>query len=362
LSKDAPLTLPADWLAPTLHPIYARLACAELRRRGFADEQILDGTRLSWSVLHEGNRFLNFDEAGRLVRRVVQLTQEPWIGLAVGWGTQLAAHGAVGVAAMSCENIGQALFVAQRFAGLRQKVLAIDVQDHGDEVALVFTEKLHAPDIREYLFGHLIGAGLRLLETLSGMDVGRLVRVEFDMPEPAWSDAYRKLISDVRFGASRVALILPKSLLLTPGLAPDQQAHLMALRDCERQLEQQHDEKSRLGPVEDRILRVLLACEGGSYPTLSEMAEREHVSSRTLIRKLRDEGLTYQQLLDRVREDLACWWLLHTDMSVELIADRLGYQDTSNFSRTFKRWVGMTPSDFQRLGETALTGAQKRRT
>jgi len=86
---------------------------------------------------------------------------------------------------------------------------------------------------------------------------------------------------------------------------------------------------------------------------LTELAEREHVSSRTLIRKLRDEGLTYQQLLDRVREDLACWWLLHTDLSVEAIADRLGYQDTSNFSRTFRRWVGMTPRDFRQSTERA---------
>ena len=110
---------------------------------------------------------------------------------------------------------------------------------------------------------------------------------------------------------------------------------------------------------------VLLALSGQAlgwskqgHQLVGELAEREHVSSRTLIRKLRDEGLTYQQLLDRVREDLACWWLLHSDMSVEAIADRLGYQDTSNFSRTFRRWVGMTPSEFQRLGDAPSAGGR----
>ncbi len=346
----------ADWLAPALHPIYARLICAEMRRRGFDEEQILAGTRLSWAVLHEGSRYLSFDEVTRLIRRAVALTQEPWLGATVGWGTQLSAHGPVGVAAMSCDNVGQALALIQRHAGLRQSLISLDVDTRGDEVALLMQEHLHAPDVREYIMGHLMGAGLRLLDTLTGLDMKQVARVEFAFAEPAWSDAYRQWWPDVRFGAERSALILPLALMAHPGLAPDPSTHRMALRECERLWSQQNDPRDRLGPAGDRILRALLACEG-SYPTLSELAEREHVSSRTLIRKLRDEGLTYQQLLDRVREDLACWWLLHSDMTVETIADRLGYQDTSNFSRTFRRWVGVAPSDFRRSATQQVSNA-----
>lgn len=347
----------ADWLTPALHPIYARLICAEMRRRGFDEAQVLAGTRLSWAGLHEGARYLSFDEVSRLIRRAVALTQEPWLGITVGWGTQLSAHGPVGVAAMSCDNVGQALMLIQQHAGLRQNLITLEVEAAGDTVALVMRERLHAPDVREYIMGHLMGAGLRVLDTLTGLDLTRLARVEFAFAEPPWADAYRRWWPDVHFGVERSALVLPQSLLSHPGLAPDPQTHRMAVRECERLSSQQNDPRDRLGPVGDRILRLLLACEGG-YPTLSELAEHEHVSSRTLIRKLRDEGLTYQQLLDRVREDLACWWLLQSDMTVECIADRLGYQDTSNFSRTFRRWVGMTPSEFQRLGEAPTAGAR----
>lgn len=354
LSKQTVSERAADWLAPALHPIYARLICAEMRRRGFDEAQILAGTRLSWAALHEGHRYLSFDEVTRLIRRAVALTQEPWLGITVGWGTQLSAHGPVGVAAMSCDNVGQALALIQRHAGLRQSLISLDVETRADEVALLMREHLHAPDVREYIMGHLMGAGLRVLDTLTGVDMRRVARVEFAFPQPPWADAYQRWWPDVRFGAERSALILPPSLLVHPGLAPDPQTHRMAMRECERLWAQQNDPRDRLGPAGDRILRLLLACEGG-YPTLNELAEQEHVSSRTLIRKLRQEGLTYQQLLDRVREDLACWWLLHSDMAVEAIADRLGYQDTSNFSRTFRRWVGMAPSDFRRsAGLSAL--------
>ncbi len=113
VSTRTPPTQAAYWLAPALHPIYARLICAEMRRRGFDEAQILSGTRLNWASLHEGNRYLSFDEVTRLIRRAVALTQEPWLGITVGWGTQLSAHGPVGVAAMSCDNVGQALALIQ---------------------------------------------------------------------------------------------------------------------------------------------------------------------------------------------------------------------------------------------------------
>lgn len=109
MSLPSPTVQAADWLAPALHPIYARLICAEMRRRGFDEAQILAGTRLDWSALHEGQRHLSFDEVSRLIRRAISLTQEPWLGITVGWGTHLSAHGPVGVAAMSCDNVGQAL-------------------------------------------------------------------------------------------------------------------------------------------------------------------------------------------------------------------------------------------------------------
>jgi AraC-like DNA-binding protein len=87
---------------------------------------------------------------------------------------------------------------------------------------------------------------------------------------------------------------------------------------------------------------VLLDCQGG-HPNLTEMAEALHMSNRTMIRKLKTQGTSYQTLLDDVRQELAVWYLKHTEMPAEAVAERLGYSDTSNFSRTCKRWFGLTP-------------------
>ena len=49
-----------------------------------------------------------------------------------------------------------------------------------------------------------------------------------------------------------------------------------------------------------------------------------------------------------MRQELACWLLQNTELSVEAVAERLGYRDTSNFSRTFRRWLGMTPNAWRK--------------
>ena len=71
-------------------------------------------------------------------------------------------------------------------------------------------------------------------------------------------------------------------------------------------------------------------------------------SARTLIRKLKQEGVSFQQILDEVRMERAAWYLRETPYPIEEIAERLGYADTTNFSRTCRRWFGAKPGEIRR--------------
>jgi len=345
--NGAEMHAPEDWLKPSLHPVYARLMCAELRRRGFSEDEILQGTRLDWADLHSSNLFLSFEQVRRLIVRALQLSDCPWLGLAVGQSTQLAAHGALGYAAMAANNVGQVLLLMQRFTDLRLRWANVDI-DTSDGLAIVLSETLTAPEVHEYLMGHLTTGVIRLLETTTGQDLRHSITIYWpfaEPTEPAWAQVYRDYCPNSHFGSLKLRVEMPAELLLTPSIAPDPDAYRIAVRDCERMLAQ-----LQKGTVSTRVQQRLLACDG-AYPTLEQMAEHEHVSPRTLIRHLKDEGVSYQQLLDGVREELACWLLVHTSLSVEAVAERLGYEDTSNFSRTFRRWLGTTPRAFRGAGE-----------
>ncbi|WP_394132642.1 helix-turn-helix domain-containing protein [Shewanella maritima] len=84
-------------------------------------------------------------------------------------------------------------------------------------------------------------------------------------------------------------------------------------------------------------------------PTLSAMASKQHMSDRTLRRKLAASGTSYQKLVDQVRCQHAIGLILQNQLSIEAIAEQLGYSDPSNFRQSFKHWVGYPPGHFLRL-------------
>ena len=81
-----------------------------------------------------------------------------------------------------------------------------------------------------------------------------------------------------------------------------------------------------------------------------QIAEQLNLSLRSLQRRLRDEQTSYQQLLDETRLELSLQYINRTSLSVAQIAPLLGFSDSSNFNRAFKRWLGISPSKYRALG------------
>jgi AraC-like DNA-binding protein len=331
--------LDASHLRPSIHPTYARLLAAELKRRGFAEADIVDGTRLVWAQLLEEDRFLSFEQFRRLALRGVELTGEPWLGLDVGRSTQISSHGALGYAMVASADVGQALGVVERYSWLRLQVTGFSVERGNGRVQLRIEDILGWGDLDEYISLHIVGALCLLLETMSGMPLPD-TRVAFTYPAPAWADQYANRLRGVtlEFDASVRMLDMPESFASTPCITADASAFRQAVRLCERAEARHQSDGDAAQNVLDRLLD-----QEGEYPSLREMAKALHMSDRTLNRKLKAQGTSYQMLLDDVRQELAVWYLRQTEMSVEAIAERLGYRDTSNFSRTCKRWFGVTP-------------------
>ena len=81
-----------------------------------------------------------------------------------------------------------------------------------------------------------------------------------------------------------------------------------------------------------------------------QIAELLNLSLRSFQRRLRDEQTSYQQLLDETRLDLSLQYINRTSLSVAQIAPLLGFSDSSNFNRAFKRWLGIAPSKYRAVG------------
>jgi AraC-like DNA-binding protein len=331
--------LDASHLRPSIHPTYARLLAAELKRRGFTEADIVEGTRLGWAQLLEEDRFLSFEQFRRLALRGMELTGERWLGLDVGRSTQVSSHGPLGYAMVASADVGQALGAVERYSSLRLQVVRFAVDRASGRVQLRIEDTLGWGDLGEYICLHIVGAVCLLLETVSGMPLPD-TRLALTCPAPAWVNEYATRLRGVtlEFDAPANMIDLPESFASTPCITADASAFRQAVRLCERAEARHQSDGEAAQKVLDRLLD-----RQGDYPSLSEMAKSLHMSDRTLNRKLKAQGTSYQRLLDDVRQELAVWYLRQTDLTVEAIAERLGYRDTSNFARTCKRWFGVTP-------------------
>lgn len=77
------------------------------------------------------------------------------------------------------------------------------------------------------------------------------------------------------------------------------------------------------------------------------VARALNMSIRAFHNKLEKEGASYQELLDNTRKELAEQYIAKMDMSISEVAYLMGFSDSSNFSRSFKRWTGMSPKEFR---------------
>lgn len=82
--------------------------------------------------------------------------------------------------------------------------------------------------------------------------------------------------------------------------------------------------------------------------TVNDVAAVQHISPRTLARRLAAEDTTFQQTKDKLRRDIAIDMLNKTDMPIAIIGNNLGFEDAAAFNRAFKTWTGSTPGAYRK--------------
>jgi len=103
------------------------------------------------------------------------------------------------------------------------------------------------------------------------------------------------------------------------------------------------------GNVVQQVIREVTETLEDS-PGIEDIANRLSMSSRTLRRRLAEFDVSYQEILQDVRRQIAIAYLRDTQMTIDDIAARVGFAESANFRQAFKRWTGNPPSHYRGSG------------
>ena len=324
------------------------LLCALAAEHGMPLARSLSGTGIPQTALSDPAAEITAAQEAQVIATLAADLPEA-AGLAAGARYRLTTYGIWGFALLSSRTIRDSHEVAMRFLDLTYALTRISAEEGDGELALFFDDLDLPEPVRRFVLLRDTSATVGIWrETLGRAVTPR--RVALRMPAPPDIAPYEAAFG-VRpvFEAPRSVLAFDADLLdlPLPHAAPLTAASCEA--DCRELLERRHARAGVSGRVRDLLLR-----EPRGMPGQEEVAAALHLSVRTLRRHLDDEGTSFRAVVEQTREHLAEELLRTAGLSVEQVAERIGYSEASSFVNAFRRWKGLSPG---RWAAAARTGA-----
>lgn len=318
---------------------YVRLMADLLSGMGVDVPKVLASADLQLADLSDGQRGLGFAPFLKMVHAGLAATHEPALGLLVGERLRINTHGMLGYAAMNSSTLRQAVSLLEIFLPLRTTLVTVSQKVHGDEIWVGFPVARPLDGLELTVSEAVLLTIKNLIDQIT-LGACQVRRVCFQQPAPTYADLARDMFGcDVMYGQDWTGLVLPEAGLDLPLSSADPTSFDEAARLCREEL----DKRDVNAPLSIQVRRNLLSRQHG-FPPLQLVARQFNLTPRTLHRRLVDEGTSFQQILDEVRQHLAVQYLQAGKLSLQEIAYTLGYNDPANFRRAFKRWTGQAPS------------------
>ncbi len=285
---------------------------------GLSTQRVLVGTGLHTEDLLEREREVTAAQELRVVRTLHHLLGE--VGAAVGERYEAATFGAFGYAVLSSRTVLDAMAFAVRFIDLSHAFALPRAEVVEDQVVISLAGSGLPADVGRFLVERDAVAVHRVLESLVPGGVGAVL---------TWGAAGEPVgrpgVATICFAADQLDRPLPERSRQRQELAAQVCLDIVDVR------------RARSGLSQDVRILITQRLERGA--PMGEVAAALALSERTLRRRLRAEGVGYQELLDEVRSSLAAALLGgRATMPVAAVATRLGYADAAALAHARARW------------------------
>ena len=313
---------------------------ALLREFGIDPAAVLAKAGLPAGALDHIDNRIPFAAADALLGECVAITGCAHFGLLVGrrWG--LAQFGALGELMRHARTVGEALQSMAVYQRLNSDVGAVFLLEHEGTVSMGYAT--YRKDVRhpDQIYDTALAITCNLLRELCGPP-WLASEVVFSRAQPADQTPYRQHFrAPLRFDREHSAVRFPAHWQAQPipGADAERRGALTAVLEAA-------DSSGHLISQLHRALRLLLLAGKSSG---DELAQTLLLHRRTLSRRLRAQGTTFQKVLDEVRFEVARQLLERTRTPIDEVAAALCYADASAFMHAFRRWTGTTPAQWRK--------------
>jgi AraC-like DNA-binding protein len=311
---------------------------SKLEELGVRASAVLRRAGLPQGYVNQPRVLLKTDELFALWRAMDEVSTNPAIGLLLGTENKTERLNPVSLAALSTETFGAAVGQMARYKQLtcpeeiRQEK---DDEEWSIQFRWLLAEEVEPTVLIECCFAWVLsiarlGTGTRLSP----------LRVEFVQPRPHVKTIERHFGCHVVSGARKNAIVFRPADAQRPFVTRNAELLAMLAPQFEAELKQENGEENFLERVRIAIQQKLT----GRRPTIEDIADALHVSSRTLQRRLQDEGSSFQRVLEEARHQLARLYLNNSVLELNEAAYLLGYEDGNSFVRAFRTWEGVPPA------------------
>lgn len=284
-----------------------------------------------------------------LLDRAATALRDDYLGFTLAQDFEPRTLGLLFYVMASSQTLGDALQRIARYSSITNEALVFSVGTARElRIGLTYAGLPRYSDRHQLEF--CIFGTIRLCRILTGT---RLVpqRVLIAHHRSGDTSAMSRFAgTTVEFGADFDAIILSADTRTRPLVNADPYLNDLMLDDCEAALAPRATNASPLRVNVENAIAPLLP---HGKVRADVIARQLGMSERTFMRRLADEGLSFSEILQQMRRDLAVRYLSHGDLHVSKIAWLLGFQDVSAFSHAFKHWTGLAPSQMRLAGASA---------
>ena len=292
-------------------------------------------------------------KTGKLWRVALEATGDEAFGVKLASYFMHTAFHALGFGLSASSTLKEAFERVQQYAHVVSDAVEYRFNRCGAEYHFYIEPRTEVP-IES--IDALVGIHLRMCRSLIGRDFSPL-SVELRRPRPVVIDDFERLWrAPLRFDAEHNRLRLDRESI--ERVLDTGNPELARLSDA---VSARYLARIERHNMEARVRTVLTQRLQHGEPTQEEVAQVLNVSARTLQRKLGDSGTTFKKIVDETRRALALAHFSAPQMSVNEVTQLLGFSCSSSLTRAFRRWTGLSPSEWRAGGGSGAPHAPPRR-